>query len=195
MSELIPFSPATKLRALLEAEGHLPEGALVQPKARPVLAWPLYAKGLPLGALTQIVAPAGGGKAEAVLALAAAHPGLRCAWVEKRLTAYPPGLVQRGLGLDFLLFVEGGEHFIWALTELVRSQCFRLVIVGSPLADELDLRRLQLAAEQAQAAVVLLAAEADWAWPIALHLKVGREDGALRVEELAEMAAVMEGAG
>jgi hypothetical protein len=136
-----------------------------------------------LGALTQIIAPAGGGKTEAVLALLGAHPGMRVAWVEKRLTAYPPGMVQHGARLDLLLFVEGGEHFIWALTELVRSQVFKVLVVASPVTEELDLRRLQLAAEQAQAGVILLAAEPQWAWPIRTHLKVHRDsEGGLSIQ-------------
>ncbi len=87
-----------------------------------------------------------------------------------------------GRGLDLLLFVEGGEHFIWALTELVRSQAFKVLVVASPVAEELDLRRLQLAAEQSQAGVILLSAEPQWAWPIRSHLKVERDpNGGLSV--------------
>jgi hypothetical protein len=181
----MPDSPSTRLRLLLNAAGELPEGALAPLAPRASLAWPLHAPGLALGALTQVVAPSGGGKTEAVLDLLAAHPGMKAAWVEKRLTAYPPGMVQHGARLDLLLFVEGGEHFIWALTELVRSQAFKVLVVGSPVTEELDLRRLQLAAEQSQAGVILLSAEPQWAWPIRVHLKVGRDAaGVLGVEVL-----------
>lgn len=169
----------------LHIAGQLPEGALAPLAPRATLAWPLHAPGLALGALTQVIAPAGGGKTEAVLDLLGAHPGLKAAWVEKRMTAYPPGMIQHGARLDFLLFVEGGEHFIWALTELVRSQVFKVVVVGSPVSEEIDLRRLQLASEQAQAGVILLAPEPQWAWPIRTHLKVQRNaEGGLQVGAL-----------
>ena len=189
MSTPTPDTPATRLRLQLAESGELPEGAFASLSARPTLAWPLYGPGLALGALTQVVAPMGGGKTEAVLGLLAAHPGLRAAWVEKRMTAYPPGMVQHGARLDLLLFVEGGEDFIWALTELVRSQAFKVLIVGSPVSEELDLRRLQLAAEQAQAGVILLAAEPQWAWPIRTHLQVQRDsEGGLSIQALHAVA-------
>jgi hypothetical protein len=180
-----PLSASDRLRSLLVEAGGLPEGALAPLAVRQTLSWPLYGPGLALGILTQVVAPSGGGKTEAVLDLLAAHPGMRAAWVEKRMTAYPPGLVERGVRLDFLLFVEAGEHFIWALTELVRSQVFKVLVVGSPVTEEIDLRRLQLAAEQAQAAILLLSPEPLWAWPIRTHLNVIRDpQGGLQVQAL-----------
>ena len=179
----------------LRASLALPEGTFLSPAARQRLAWPLYAPGLPLGALTQLVGPAGGGKTEALLALAAAHPGLRLAWVERRLSAYPPGLASRGLDLRAALFVEGGERYAWALTEVVRSQLFKLVVAATPLSGELPLRRLQLAAEAAQAGVVFLASDAGQAWPITLRLDVRREGKKTLVEENIPSMAMLGGSG
>jgi hypothetical protein len=115
------------------------------------------------------------------------HPGLRAAWVEERLSAYPPGFVQQGLKLDCLLFVQGGEHFAWALHELVRSQVFPVVVVGSPLKGGdagLELRRLQIAAKHASA-VVIVAAEVEGAlWPLKLRLETVLEQGEWRLRRL-----------
>lgn len=139
------------------------EGAFVRPKARQRFASAAWPQGAARGALTHLQGPA---VTEALLSLLAAAPGLKAAWVEARLTAYPPGFVQRGVDLACLLFVEGQEHFAWAVTELVRSQAFALVAVASPLPDAKSLRRLQLAAERAGSAVILTAALPEDAWPV-----------------------------
>jgi hypothetical protein len=85
--------------------------------------------------------------------------------------------------LESLLLIEGGEHYVWSLLELLRSHLFQVLVVASPVSEELELRRLQLAAEQAQAAVLLLASEPQWIWPIRTHLKVHRDShGGLHVQ-------------
>ena len=142
------------------------------------MAWGLYPEGLPLGAITHIE---GQGRTEALLQLLAQHPGMKAAWVEERLSAYPPGFVQRGVNLNLLLFVQGGEQFHWALTQLVRSQVFPLVAVASPLKGELEMKRLQLAAEKSGTVVLALADIEGPAWPIKLWLETSTEGGKLRL--------------
>ncbi len=148
------------------------------------MGFSLYAPGLPMGALTHL---GGEGRTEVVLRLLGEHPGLKAAWVEERLTAYPPGFVQQGADLQCLLFVQGGEHFAWALTQLVRSQIFSLVVVASPIKSGeagLELRRLQLVARQAACAVILAAPYEGPGWPLRLRLEAWRdEEGELRLRE------------
>jgi hypothetical protein len=156
------------------------EGAFVELRPRPRLDFSLYPQGLARGGLAHVDGPA---RTEAVLRLLTEHPGLRAAWVEQRLTAYPPGFVQRGVDLACLLFVEGGGQFPWAVTELVRSQVFGLVTVASPLPDGMALRRLQLAAERSACAVLLAAPLPAEAWPVRMRLWCAWEEGTLRVRE------------
>jgi hypothetical protein len=155
------------------------EGAFVRPSARRRLRCEAWPAGAAQGALTHLQGPA---VTEAVLRLLAAHPGLKAAWIEARLSAYPPGFVQRGVDLACLLFVEAQEHFVWAVTELVRSQAFPLVALASPLPDGMSLRRLQLAAERAQAVVLLAAPLPDDVWPVRERFHCGWDGaGELRV--------------
>jgi hypothetical protein len=166
------------LQALLRSPDFSP------PPAASSLAFSGWAQGLPVGALTQI---RGRHATAMVLKFLEEHPELRAAWVEERMSAYPPGFVQQGVGLDCLLFVQGGEHFAWALHELVRSQIFPVVVVASPLKGNdagLELRRLQIAAKHASA-VVIVAAEVEGAlWPLKLRLETAREKGGWTLRRL-----------
>lgn len=157
------------------------EGAFVPPLARPRLAFSLCPDGLLRGGLTHLDGPA---STEALLRFLSEQAGLQAAWVEARLTAYAPGFVQRGVNLACLLFVEAEEQFPWALTDLVRSRVFGAVAVASPLPDAMALRRLQLAAERAACAVLLVAPLPESAWPVRARLWCGLEAGKLTVEEV-----------
>lgn len=170
------------------------EGAFARPRPRERLAFSLFPEGIPLGALTQVQGP---GATEALLRLLAEHPQHKAAWVEQRLSAYPPGFVQRGANLNCLLFVEGGEHFSWALAQLLRSQVFKVVIAASPLRGEgmeLGLRRLQLAAEQSGTAL-LIAAECEGPrWALRLRLEAGMKDGMVFLRQSSDDEAIREAA-
>jgi hypothetical protein len=150
---------------------------------RPRLPFSLYDPGLPLGSLIHLQGPAA---TEALLRLLANHAGRPAAWVEGRLSAYPPGFAQRGVDLRRLLFVEAREQAAWAATELVRSQAFPLVAVAAPLPDERSLQRLQLAAEQARAVVVLQAALPEGAWAVRTRLHAHWEGACVKVRMGAE---------
>ncbi len=158
-------------------------------ESRPVLAWPPYPPGLPLGAITQV---RGQGKTLAFLQLLASHPGLKAAWVEERISAYPPAFVQQGVDLNFLLFVQGGKDLHWALVQLLRSQIFKVLAVASPLKDEVQLKRLQLAAERSGTALLVLADIEGPAWPVKLRLHAGVHDGVLCLRQKEEGIAMKE---
>jgi hypothetical protein len=144
----------------------------------------LFAPGLPLGALIHVSGPR---RTEAMLTLLAEHPGLRAAWVEERITAYPPALQRRGVDLGRLLFVEARRDFFWALTQVVRSQLFKVVLVASPLRGEgVSLRQLQLASEQAGCAVVLAADIEGAAWSVRLWLATETGGGGLALRQRRE---------
>jgi hypothetical protein len=170
------FSAA--LRSLSQAPGL--QGAFTPAQPRPRLGFSLYAPGLVQGGLTHLDGPA---RTEAALRLLAEHPDLEAAWVEARLTAYPPGFIQRGVNLACLLFVEGQDQFPWAVNELVRSQVFKVVAVASPLPDAMALRRLQLAAERAACCVLLPVPLPEGAWPVRVRLNCRWDGDAVLIDE------------
>jgi hypothetical protein len=178
--------PSTARDSLLERLG-LSQAPSPQPPAR--LRFALYPAGLPLGQLVLIQGP---GRTQAVARLLAEHPDRLGAWVEERLSAYPPGLAQQGVDLRRLLFVESGAQGAWVLAQLLRSQAFGVLVAASALKGaevEAGLRRLQLAAERSQALVLLLAPPEGPAWAVRLRLQcVGRGDGLRLIETRGEQA-------
>jgi len=119
-----------------------------------------------------------------MLTVLAEHRGLRAAWVEERITAYPPALERRGVDLRQLLFVEARRDFFWALTQVVRSQLFKVVLVASSLREEgVSLRQLQLASEQAGCAVLLTGDIEGPAWAVRLWLATESGGGGLSLRQ------------
>ena len=135
--------------------------------------------GIPRGALCEVSGSHGGGKSELVLRFLAENPKVRAAWIEEEFTIYPCAFFRFGVDLSRVLFSEAGAETLWAAHQILRSQLFGAVILTAPAASELDLRRLQLAAEKAQASVILLAEEPmqEGSWPIQLQLETFRRSG------------------
>ncbi|MCM2276657.1 MAG: hypothetical protein NDJ89_01105 [Oligoflexia bacterium] len=128
------------------------------------------------GALSELSGPRGEGKTLAALHYLAGSPG-RIAWIERALTIYPCALAQRDVALERVLFVEAGapEGLLWAAQQVLASQVFGSVVLdlGAPLEDAVCLRRLQLAAEKSQAAVLLLSERATReSWPLRFQARV-----------------------
>ena len=184
-------SPASTFHdALLQRLG-LRDALAPKPQAR--LAFSLYPGGLPLGQVALLEGP---GRTQAVATLLAEHAGQTCAWVEERLSAYPPGLAQRGVALERLLFVESGAQWSWVLAQLLRSQVFKVIIVASALKGsevEAGLRRLQLAAERSQSLVLLLAPPQGPAWAVRLRLACHWDEGTLSLKPQSAPALSAEG--
>jgi hypothetical protein len=187
---LFPMKNAAKqkqIREFLDAEASL-EGLFLAPKPKSSLSFSLYSQGLPKGALTQLLGP---GSTEVLLRLFSEHPSKKFAWVEKRLTAFPPGFVERGANLNLLLFVEGGEELPWALTQVLLSRIFEAVVLASPLSGEraeLQLRRLQLAAERSGTALILAAESDGPSWPFKLRLEASQKEGYLSLRNFGRQA-------
>jgi hypothetical protein len=181
----MPPSPTVLHHALLQRLGLRDRS---DPKSAARLLYSGYPLGLPLG---QVVLLQGPGRTQAVARLLAEHPRDCAAWVEERLSAYPPGLAQQGVALERLLFVESGAQWAWVLAQLLRSQVFKVIVAASALKGaevEAGLRRLQLAAEHSQCLVLLLAPPEGPAWSVRLRLNcVGRGEG-LRLREAARCA-------
>jgi hypothetical protein len=138
--------------------------------------------GLPRAALTEISGAHGSGKTALVLRFLAENPALRTAWVEDRLTAFPTAFPLQGVGLERVLFADAGKEVLWTALQALRSQLFEVVVVSGAFS-VIELRRLQLGAEQAHATVLLLAEEPtrEGTWPILLQLEVRGRPAAVRV--------------
>ncbi|MBI3544249.1 MAG: hypothetical protein HY075_13345 [Deltaproteobacteria bacterium] len=151
--------------------------SLIAPRKKNVLPCSAHASGFPRGAVSELSGPHGGGKTQLALKLIAENPRLHVAWVESELSIYPCALPQQGVALGRVLFAEAGEQALWSAHQMLRSGIFGILVLSPqrPL-EQIDLRRLQLAAEQSNTSVVLLSEEPTLtgAWPIALQLEVNR---------------------
>jgi hypothetical protein len=144
---------------------------------QPGLRFSYLEDGIPRGAITEVSGRSGGGKTELVLRFLAENPEARVAWVEEELTIYPCAFPQNRVELERVLFVDApfGKK-LWTAHQILRSGACPIVVIDAQGLSEADLRRLQLAAERADAAVILLTQEpsARGAWPIAAQLAVQR---------------------
>jgi hypothetical protein len=132
--------------------------------------------GLPAGAITEISGPIGGGKTEVVLRFLAENHSCPVAWIESHFTLYPCRLPQLRVDLGRVLFVESQKEYLWALGQALRSQLFKILVLRASPVGEIDLRRLQIAAERAGVVLILLTEyrTIQGAWPIAVQLQVMR---------------------
>jgi hypothetical protein len=160
--------PSSKPLLKLFSQDPALEAAFAKPPSQPSLGFSLLPGGLPLGAITHLSGP---GRTRASLQFLAEHPEIKAGWVEERLSAYPPGFAQAGVDLEKIFFVQAGAHLNWALSQVLRSGIFQLVVAASPVRGELELRRLQLATEKSGTALLLLAGLEGPAWPVKLWVE------------------------
>jgi hypothetical protein len=95
--------------------------------------------GLVRPGLIELNGPSGCGAVRLALSIAAAETRARrwVAWVDRERTLHPPAALALGVDLDRLLIVQppagaaaGGRHAgTWAVEQLLRSGCFRVVVV------------------------------------------------------------------
>ena len=107
--------------------------------------------------------------------------GERCAWIESRFSLLPSALLQRGVCLEKIFFVEAGEDSAWAAATVLRAQLFPLVVYQAPYGDLRELRRFQLLAGKSNATMILLGHEPAHAWPIRLSLEASSSGRRLSV--------------
>ncbi len=122
--------------------------------------------GWPLGAITEIFVD-GYGIGELTLLMPAmaaltksdpAKPPKWVAWIAPPFVPYAPALQQHGVDVDRLLMIHppsGSKSRLWAIEQVVRSGSSTGVLAWVASAEDVILRRLQLAAED-QACWVLL---------------------------------------
>jgi cell division inhibitor SulA/protein ImuA len=167
----------------------------VLPSGFPTLDSRLPGGGWPRGALIEIfVSRYGIGELTllipALAALTRAVPGEApkwVAWIAPPFIPYPPALTQRGVRIERLLMIHPSaarRDRLWAIEQVVRSGSSVGVLAWLAQADDVVLRRLQLATEERGCWTVLFrpveALEARS--PAALRLRVGRSSHGLHVE-------------
>jgi cell division inhibitor SulA/protein ImuA len=134
--------------------------------------------GWPLGAVTEIYAPAPGvGEASLLLPSlrALTDQGRWVAFVAPPFPIHAPALAQAGLRLERCLVVAPAAHQrAWAAEQLLRSGAIAAVLAWIDGIDDRGLRRLQLAAEAGHALAALYRPElvAQRVSPAAVRLRV-----------------------
>jgi protein ImuA len=173
------FARAVLPTGFRELDSHLPGG------------------GWPLGAITEIFVDGYGIGELALLmpALAAltkpdpAKPPKWVAWIAPPFIPYAPALQQHGVNTDRLLMIHptsGHKNRLWAIEQVVRSGSSVGVLAWVATAEDVILRRLQLAAEDQGAWVLLFrpASANRQRSPAALRLRLSQAQAATRVEIL-----------
>lgn len=149
--------------------------------AREALFWEQANVSIPRGTLNEVSGVNGSGKTESILRLLGKNQGKigKTAWIEDLFTAYPVSFIQHEIHLDEIFFIESGSESLWTAHQILRSQLFGLVILKfhewtlekkDPLV---ELRRLQLSAEQSQSYVFLLTEvprQTKFSWPITTQI-------------------------
>lgn len=134
-------------------------------------------KGIARGAVTELSGFEGSGKTSRITTFLAENPKLRVAWVEEAFSTYPIALSQQGVNLAKVLFIEAQAHAVWSALQCIRSQLFEVLVLNLPKKlGDVDLRRLQLAAEKNEVAVFVLCDEEreQKAWAVREWVRLNR---------------------
>ncbi|MEM6930921.1 MAG: hypothetical protein AAF602_28560, partial [Myxococcota bacterium] len=146
-----------------------------------VPAFDALTDGLPKPGIVELAGPEGTGRCRAVLAVLAAATRDReaVAWVDPLQRFFPPSADDHGVQLERLLVVrpveDGQSPWLWATEQLLRSGCFRWVVVdwpGSPNAPRNTLQRWARAAETGDCTAIVLATRATQGLPADLRFAV-----------------------
>ena len=151
--------------------------------------------GWPLGAITEIFVDSYGigelallmPALKALTSVDPTKPKKWVAWVAPPFVPYAPALQQHGVNIDRLLMVHpsrSNSSRLWAVEQIVRSGSSAGVLAWVAAADDVMLRRLQLATEDQMCWALLFrpVSARQQRSPAALRLKLSRNETATRVE-------------
>jgi hypothetical protein len=111
-------------------------------------------------------------------------------WVAPPLMPYAPALTRYGVKLERILLVhpsaQDGAGALWAVEQALRSGASVAVLAWLKSANDAQLRRLQLAAEEQHCGLMLFrpASALRQRSPAALRLKLSCGEGAIRIDIL-----------
>jgi hypothetical protein len=150
--------------------------------------------GWPLGAITEIFVDGYGiGELKLLMPALAAlttadplKPPKWVAWISPPFVPYAPALQQHGVGIDRVLMIHptsGNKSRLWAIEQVVRSGSSAGVLAWIAVAEDVILRRLQLAAEEQGCWVLLFrpSSASQQRSPAALRLRLSQSPAATRV--------------
>lgn len=173
-------NPATRL-SLAELREKM--GALSRIHPSPGWEIPKTDLVLPRGSLVELL---GSGVREWLMDLFVAHEKTRIAWVEPKLSIFPPAIEQRGVPLSRWLFVETEKEWNWSLLQILRSKLFQFAVTPIGLipsrAPDAFLRKLQLQAERSGTSLFFLSDEETQLFGITHRIRIDAEN---RGEEVA----------
>ncbi len=109
-----------------------------------------------------------------ILPLAArlGRAGREILWVAPPLLPYAPALAAAGLDLAYLSLVPGADQAPWAAEQGLRSGACGLVVLWTRALPQPRLRRLQLAAEEAETPLFRLCPPIDTGGPTPARLRL-----------------------
>lgn len=123
---------------------------------------------LPEGSLVEISGPEAHRQAARILA---ENRGLPAAWIEHNLEGMPDDVLRARLDFDKVLFINGRRDATWALSSMVTSKEFPIVVYCAPYENEKFLRRLRRQAKESGCTVLLLREEPCFSWTIRVQLR------------------------
>jgi hypothetical protein len=123
---------------------------------------------LPEGSLIEISGPDARLQAARILA---ENRELPAAWIEQNLEALPDELLRTRMDFKKTLFINGRRDSTWAVSSVLSSRCFPIVVYYAPYENEKFLRRLRRQARESGASVLLLRDEPCFSWTIRVHLR------------------------
>jgi len=109
------------------------------------------------------------------------------AWIAPPLVPYAPALQQCGVNIERLLMIHptvGNKNCLWAIEQVVRSGSSAGVLAWVAAADDVILRRLQLAAEDQGCWTLLFRPQSARLQrsPAALRILLSQHAGATRIQ-------------
>jgi hypothetical protein len=169
------LSPAAPRLTLAELREKM--GALARIDPLPGWAIPKTDLVLPRGSLVELL---GTRSREWLMELFAKHADTRIAWIEPKLTLFPPAVEQRGVSLKRWLFIETKEEWNWSVLQVFRSKLFHFAVTSVDLiparGSDAYLRKLQIQAERSGTALFLLSESETRLFGITHRLRIDAED-------------------
>jgi len=153
-------------------------GAIARWAPLPGWAVPESELALPRGALVELL---GVGSLEWLFRLFRTHSETRIAWIESKLSLFPPAIAQRGVPLSRMLFLETVRERNWALSQALRSKLFHFAVTPVDLipvrGTDVFLRKLQIQAERSGTTLFFLSDTNTPSFGISHRIRIDREGG------------------
>ncbi len=130
---------------------------------------------LPEGSLIEISGPEARKQAARILS---ENPDFPAAWIEQNLEALTDDVLRTPMNFDKVLFLNGRRDSMWAVSSIVNSRQFPIVVYYAPYENEKFLRRLRRQARESGVSILLLREEPCFSWTIRVQLRAihGRLD-------------------